>query len=102
MKLPFYYSSRIWVFGETGTASCLASSGLGKNSLTVSLAGNAAGENLPPLILCKGRNWWDSRMVPTGEEYPGITYTVTESGWLQATTIQETLQETLALRGKQH
>jgi len=29
-------------------------------------------------------------MVPTGEEYPGIIYTVTENGWLQTTTIQET------------
>jgi hypothetical protein len=41
-------------------------------------------------------------MVPNGEEYPGITYTVIENGWLQAITIQETLQETLALNGKQH
>ena len=41
-------------------------------------------------------------MVPTGEEYPGITYTVIENGWLQTTTIQEILQETLALKGKQH
>jgi len=60
VKLPFYYSSRIWGFGETSTASHLASSGLGKNSMTDSMAGNAAGENLPPLILFKGRNWWDS------------------------------------------
>jgi hypothetical protein len=56
VKLPFYYASRIWLFGETGTSSCLASSGLGKNSMTLSMAGNATGENLPPLILLKGRN----------------------------------------------
>jgi len=56
----FLYPNRIWVFGKTGTASCLASSGLGKKSMTVSMAGNAFGENLPPLILFKGRNWWDS------------------------------------------
>jgi hypothetical protein len=90
VKLPFYYSRRIWVFGDTGAASCLASSGLGKNSMTISMAGNAAGENLPPLFLFNSRNWWDSWMVPTGEEYPGIIYTVTENGWLQTTTIQET------------
>jgi hypothetical protein len=50
----------MWVFGETGTASLSASSGLGKNNVTVSVAGKAVGENLPPLILFKGRNWWDS------------------------------------------
>jgi len=41
VKLTFYYSSRIWAFGETSTASHLASSGLGKNSVTVSKAGKA-------------------------------------------------------------
>jgi len=56
VKLPFYYSRRIWVFGDTGAASCLASSGLGKNSMTISMAGNAAGENLPPLFLFNSRN----------------------------------------------
>jgi hypothetical protein len=37
-------------------------------------------------------------MAPTGEAYPGITYTVTENSWLEATTFQETLQETLTLK----
>jgi hypothetical protein len=100
VKLPFYYSRRIWVFGDTGTASCLASGGLGKNSMTISLAGNAAGENLLPLILFNSRNWWDSWMVPTGEEYLGITCTVIENGWLQATTIQQNFARNIGPEGQ--
>jgi hypothetical protein len=61
------------------------------------MEGNAAGENLLPLILFNGKNLWDSWMARTGEDYPVIPYTVTENGWLEAIT----LQETLALQGGQ-
>jgi hypothetical protein len=37
------------------------------------MATNAAGEKLPPLILFKGKNMWDSRMTPAGKEYPEMT-----------------------------
>lgn len=30
-------------------------------------------------------------MVPFGEEYPGITYSVTEHDWMEKTALQETL-----------
>lgn len=80
----FFILAEFGFLGETGTASRSASSGLGKNNVTVSMAGNPAGENLPPFILFKDRNWWGDW-----------------NGWLQGTTIQETLQETLALKGKQ-
>jgi len=55
-ETTFLLFNRIWGFEETTTTSNLASSGLGKNSMTVSMAENAAVENLPPLILFKGRN----------------------------------------------
>jgi hypothetical protein len=37
------------------------------------MAANAAGEKLPPLIIFKSKNVWDSWMAPAGEEYPERT-----------------------------
>ena len=72
--------SRIRVVGETGTASHQATSGPGVENITVLMAANAAGEKLPPLIVFKGKNVWDSWMVPGGEGYPEMTYAETKNG----------------------
>jgi len=50
------------------------------------MAANAAIEQLPPLILFKGKNLWDSWMAAAGEEYPEIAYATTKNGWMEAET----------------
>lgn len=38
------------------------------------MGANAAGEKLPPHIIFKGKNVWDT----------GITYSATKNGWMEA------------------
>lgn len=52
--------SRIKVVGKRGKATHKATSGSGRENITVVLSGNAVGEKLPPLIFYKGKNVWDS------------------------------------------
>jgi len=47
--------SRIRVVGKRGTASHRATSGPGKENITVLMAVNAVGKKLPPLIVFKGK-----------------------------------------------
>lgn len=76
--------TRIKVVGEIGTAAHRATSGPGKENISVLLGGNAAGEKLPPMIVFKGKNVWDSWIPKKEEEYPGISYGATKNGWMEA------------------
>jgi hypothetical protein len=78
--------SRIRVVGDRGTASHRATSGPGKENITVLMATNAAGQKLPPFIVFKCKNVWDFWMAPAGEEYPEMTYAATKIGWMEAET----------------
>jgi hypothetical protein len=81
-------ASRIRVLGETGTAYDQATSGLGKENITVLMVANAAGEKLPSLIVFKGKNVLDSWMAPPGKEYLQIIYAVTKNGWMETETFR--------------
>lgn len=77
--------SRIKVVGEKGTAAHRATSGPGKENITVLMGGNAAGEKLPPLVVFKGKHVWDS-WIPKNDEYEGLTYAATKNGWMELET----------------
>ncbi|XP_063226844.1 uncharacterized protein LOC134533298 [Bacillus rossius redtenbacheri] len=78
--------SRMKVVGETNTPSHRVTSGSGKDIITVLMSANAMGEKLPPLIVFKGKNVWDSWMAPPGEEFPGLSYAATKNGWMEGET----------------
>lgn len=76
--------SRVKVVGEKGKAAHRTTSGPGRENITVLLGGNAAGEKLPPLVVFKGKNIWDTWI--SKEEYPGMTYSATSNGWMETET----------------
>lgn len=80
--------SRIKVVGQRGTAAHRATSGSGKENITVLVGANAAGEKLPPHIVFKGKNVWDTWLAKKCDEYIGITYSATKNGWMEAETFE--------------
>lgn len=56
--------SRTKVVGEKNSPSVRITSGPGKESTTVLMGGSASGHKLPPLIVFKGKNVWDTWMAP--------------------------------------
>ncbi|KAJ8891203.1 hypothetical protein PR048_010718 [Dryococelus australis] len=58
--------------------------GTGRESTTLLLGGNAAGEKLPPLIVFKGKNIWDTWMAPQQLTHPNTSYTASENGWMKS------------------
>ncbi|KAG5880331.1 hypothetical protein JTB14_017934 [Gonioctena quinquepunctata] len=51
-----------------------------KKNTTVLACGNAKGEKLPPFIIFRGKNVWQS-WIPE-EDYPGTMYTAQHKGWM--------------------
>lgn len=76
--------TRVKVLGPIGMPCHRVTSGPGKENITVLFAANAAGEKLPPLIVFKGKNVWDSWMAPTSTGFDDITYAATKNGWMEA------------------
>ncbi|XP_055638751.1 uncharacterized protein LOC129776875 [Toxorhynchites rutilus septentrionalis] len=75
--------SRVKTVGETGRAAHRVTGGSGKENFTVLMGGNAAGDKLPPLIIFKGSNVWNSWMASKCDEFPGIVYAATKNGWME-------------------
>ncbi|KAF6199365.1 hypothetical protein GE061_007391 [Apolygus lucorum] len=65
---------RAKVVGEKNTPSHRATSGPGRENTTVLIGGSAAGEKLPPLVIFKGKNIWDSWVASENEGFPGIGF----------------------------
>lgn len=59
-----------------------------EEKILVFMGGNAAGEKLPPLIIYKSKNVWDSWLAKEGE-YLGLTYIATKNEWMEAETFQK-------------
>lgn len=78
--------TRVKVLGATGMPCHRVTSGPAKENITVLLAANAAGEKLPPLIVFRGKNVWDSWMSPDPTAFEGTTYAATKNGWMEAET----------------
>ncbi|KAB0793820.1 hypothetical protein PPYR_13440 [Photinus pyralis] len=83
--------ARIKVVGERGTAAHRVTSGPGRENITVLFGGNAAGEKLPPLIVFRGKNVWDS-WLSIKEGYPGMTYAASKNGWMDTQTFENYFQ----------
>lgn len=81
--------SRVKVVGQKGTAAHRATSGPGRENISVLMGANAAGEKLPPQIIFKG-SW-----IPDKEdEFPGMSYAATANGWMDAVTFQQNFTNT--------
>lgn len=80
--------SRVKVVGEKGTAAHRVTAGPGRENFSVLLGGNAAGDKLPPLIIFKGKNVWDSWTAKSSDEFPGMSYAATQNGWMETTTFE--------------
>lgn len=76
--------SKTKVVGLRNAPSSRVTSGPGRESTTLCLGGNAAGEKLPPLIVFKGKNIWDTWMAPQQLSYPNTSYAVSENGWMES------------------
>ncbi|KAL0833065.1 hypothetical protein ABMA28_001177 [Loxostege sticticalis] len=74
--------SKTKIVGRKGHASTRLIASPGKDNTTVLLAANAVGEKLPPLIIFKGKNVWDSWTSP--DAYPNTTYAATTNGWMES------------------
>lgn len=86
--------SRVKVVGEKGKAAHRVTAGPGRENFSVLMGGNAAGAKLPPLIIFKGKNVWDTWLASKENEYPGITYTATANGWMETKTFVNYFQRT--------
>lgn len=83
--------SKTKVVGEVNKPSSRIVSGPGREnttvlfgSNTVLFGANAAGEKLPPLIVFKGKNIWDSWMACDGNSYPNTSFAASTNGWTEA------------------
>lgn len=81
--------SRVKVVGEKGEAAHRVTAGPGRENYSVLMGANAAGEKLPPLILFKAKNLWSSWLASKDKEYPGMSYTATQNGWMDTDTFTE-------------
>jgi hypothetical protein len=65
-----------------GTSLTRQSQGSGRESTTVLACVSASGRKMPPLIIYRGKNFWDSWTSP--DAYPGTNYAVSENGWMNS------------------
>lgn len=70
------------IVGAKGHAATRMIASPGRDNTTVLLCGNALGEKMPPLIIYKGKNSWDTWTSP--DAYPGTTYAATSKGWMES------------------
>nr|XP_029709500.1 uncharacterized protein LOC109411362 [Aedes albopictus] len=78
--------SRVKVVGERGKAAHRVTAGPGRENVTVLMGGSASGQKLPPLIILKGKNFWNTWMADEGKGFPDTTYAATENGWMNSDT----------------
>ncbi|KAI4463244.1 hypothetical protein MML48_4g00000632 [Holotrichia oblita] len=76
--------SKTKVVGSKGIGASRTTAGVGRENITVLMAGNAAGHKAPPLIIFKGKNLWDEWTIPEDNSFPGTTYVVTSNGWVES------------------
>lgn len=80
--------SKTKVVGQKGiSVHRTTSSETGKENITVLLGENAAGEKLPPFIVFKGKNLWDTWIPGDGQHFPGMAHAATKNGWMEGVTI---------------
>lgn len=75
--------TRIKVVGEKGKAAHKTTAKPAKENFSVLLGGDAAGEKLPPLIIFKGKNIWDTWLPKKNCEFPEMTYAATPNGCIR-------------------
>lgn len=79
---------KVKVVGAKGTAAHRATSGTGRDNISVLIGASAAGEKLPPFVVFKGKNVWDS-WIPKEAEFPNMAYAATKNGWMDAITFDQ-------------
>lgn len=47
------------------------------------MGANASGQKLPPLIIFKGKNMWDTWMADEAHTFPGTSYAATSNRWME-------------------
>ncbi|XP_072398087.1 uncharacterized protein [Diabrotica undecimpunctata] len=67
---------------------------LDETSFCLDPSGNTTEEKLPPLIILKGKNLWDTWLAKKDDEYPGITYGATINGWMKTETFSNYIEHT--------
>ncbi|XP_065085084.1 jerky protein homolog-like [Ochlerotatus camptorhynchus] len=86
--------SRVLVVGEKGKAAHRVTAGPGRENYSVLMGANAAGDKLPPLIIFKAKNVWDSWLADKKIEYPGMSYAATPNGWMDTETFTNYFRST--------
>lgn len=72
------------VVGQKNAPSSRVTAGPARESTTVLMGGNADGEKLPPLIVFKGKNVWDTWMAPHNPRVPQPCYAASSNGWMES------------------
>nr|XP_026494170.1 uncharacterized protein LOC113399291 [Vanessa tameamea] len=80
------------IVGAKGHAATRVISTAGKDNTTVLLGASASGEKLPPLIVYKGKNVWET--WTSAEAYPGTSYAATKNGWMETEVFESFFKKT--------
>lgn len=80
------------VVGLKGHAAIREISSPGRDNTTVLLGASASGEKMPPLIIFKGKNVWDTWTSPNA--YPGTSYAATNNGWMETDVFETFFKKT--------
>lgn len=75
--------SKTKVVSEKNSPCSRVTSGPGREATSVLLGGSAAGQKLPPPIIFKGKNMWDTWMADEAHTFPGTSYAATPNGWME-------------------
>lgn len=82
------------VVGQKNAPSSRVTAGPARESTTVLMGGNADGQKLPPLIVFKGKNIWDTWMAPSTPGVPETCYAASSNGWMESDIFSNYFQKT--------
>ena len=86
--------SKTKVVAPTNEACHRQTAGSGRENTTVLACVNAAGEKLPPLIIFRGKNIWDS-CIPHAGDFPNTAYTAAPNGWMTSEIFEKWFTKTI-------
>lgn len=72
---------RTKVVAAKGTSCHRYTASTGRDNTTVLACVNAAGDKLPPLVIFKAKNMWNS-WIPEHGDFPGTSYVAANKGWM--------------------
>ncbi|KAF2880861.1 hypothetical protein ILUMI_25316 [Ignelater luminosus] len=84
--------SQVKVVDEKRKVAHRVTEGPGKESFSVLMEG----EKLPPLIIFKGKNVWDTWLAKKDDEYPGMSYAANQNGWIETATFANYYERTFS------